>query len=168
MKLMCWLYLSHRWLGIGTRLCVRRRNRGNDLSPYQGVMKLHHIAGLACAFFLTTFIFSGLMSMTPWDLFDANTSFTQQLWRYQQPGDIRNLEAAYSTEEEIRQLLRQQQTDDIKELNWHWLAGQSVLALNHSPDVFQSVYGKNQLTEASLTPQIESAISHLLPDSEVA
>ncbi|MDE0712229.1 MAG: hypothetical protein OXH60_08855 [Rhodospirillales bacterium] len=159
--------LSGSIIGV-MRLCVRRRYRGNNVSPYQGVMKLHHIAGLACAFFLTTFMFSGFMSMTPWGLFDAKTSFTQQLWRYQQPGDIRNLEAVYSTAEEIRQLLQQYKTDDIKELNWHWIAGQSLLALNHSPDVFRSVYGEYQLTEASIAPQIKSAISHLLPDSEVA
>lgn len=159
--------LSGSVIGV-MRLCVRRRYRENNVSPYQGVMKLHHIAGLACALFLTTFMFSGFMSMTPWGLFDANTSFTQQLWRYQQPVDIRSSKPVYSTAEEIRQLLRQHQTDDIKELNWHWLAGRSVLALNHSPDVFQSVYGKNQLTEASLAPQIQSATSHLLPDSEVA
>ena len=150
------------------RLRVRRRHQGKDASPYQGVMKLHHIAGLACAFFLTTFMFSGFMSMTPWGLFDAKTSFTQQLWRYQQPGDIRSLKPVYSTAQEIRQLLQQHQTDGIKELNWHWLAGHSLLALHHSPDVFRSVRGKNPLTEADLAPQIKTAVSHLLPDSEVS
>lgn len=148
------------------RLRVRRRYRGKDASPYKGVMKLHHIAGLTCAFFLTTFMFSGFMSMTPWGLFDAKTSFTQQLWRYQQRGDISGLKPVYSTAEEIRQLLQQHQADDIKELNWHWLAGQSLLALHHSPDVFRSVNGRNPLTEADLAPQIKSAINRLLPDSE--
>lgn len=150
------------------QLRIRRRHRGKDVSPYEGVMKLHHIAGLACAFFLTTFMFSGFMSMTPWGLFDAKTSFAQQLWRYQQRADIGSLKPVYSTAEEIRQLLRQHQADDIKELNWHWLAGQSLLALHHSPDVFRSVRGKNPLTEADLAPQIRSAINHLLPDSEAS
>lgn len=149
-----------------TRLRVRGRYRGKDASPYQGVMKLHHIAGLTCALFLTTFMFSGFMSMTPWGLFDAKTSFPQQLWRYQQRGDVSSLKPVYSTAEEIRQLLQQHQTDDINELNWHWLAGQSLLALHHSPDVFRSVRGNNPLTEADLAPQIQSAIDRLLPDSE--
>ena len=157
--------LSGMLIGL-TRLRVRQRYRGKDASPYRGVKKLHHIAGLTCAFFLTTFMFSGFMSMTPWGLFDAKTSFTQQLGRYQQGGGGSSLNPVYSTAEEVRQLLQQHQTDGIKELNWHWLAGQSLLALHHSPDVFRSVQGENLLTEADLAPQIASATNQLLPDSE--
>ena len=157
--------LSGIFIGL-TRLRVQRRYRGKDVSPYQGVMKLHHIAGLTCAFFLTTFMFSGFMSMTPWGLFDSETSFAQQLWRYQQRGDISGLRPVHSTAEEIRQLLQQHQTDGIKELNWHWLAGRSVLALHQSPDVFRSLQGKNLLAEADLAPQIQSAVSQLLPGGE--
>ena len=148
------------------RLRARRRYQSKGASPYQGVMKLHHISGLICALFLTTFMFSGFMSMTPWGLFDAKSSFTQQLWRYQQRGDSNSLKSVYSTAQEIRQLLQEHQTADIKELNWHWLAGRSLLALHHSPDVFRSVQGKNLLTEADLAPQITSAINRLLPDGE--
>ena len=159
--------LSGIFIGL-MRLRVQRRYRGRGVSPYQGVMKLHHIAGLTCALFLTTFMFSGFMSMTPWGLFDSDTSFTQQQWRYQQRDDIGSLMPVHSTAEEIRQLLQQHQSDDIKELNWHWLAGQSVLALHQSPDVLRSLHGKSLLTEADLAPQIESAISHLLPGSEAS
>ena len=149
-----------------TRLRVRQRYLGKNASPYQGVMKLHHIAGLICAFFLTTFMFSGFMSMTPWGLFDAKTSFTEQQWRYQGRDDNNGSNLVYSNAEEIRRLLERNRTEGIKELNWHWVAGQSVLALHHSPDVFRSVDGENRLGEADLAPRIQSAVDRLIPGSE--
>ena len=157
--------LSGIFIGF-LRLRVQRRYRGKDLSPYRGMMKLHHIAGLTCAFFLTTFMFSGFMSMTPWGLFDSETSFAQQLWRYQQRDDSNSSRPVHSTAEEIRQLLQQHQADDIKELNWHWLAGRSALALHQSPDVLRSFHAAGPATEADPAPRIQSAINRLLPGSE--
>ncbi len=155
------------------RLRIRRRHREQRASPYRGVMKLHHIGGLASVVFLTTFMFSGFMSMTPWSLFDAKTSFVQQLWRYQR-GDDGGSHPVYSTAEEIRQLLRQHEADGIKELNWHWFAGQSSLALHDAPNASRVLWpprGENPLAsvnESQQTEQIEMAISRLLPSSEVS
>lgn len=159
------LVLSGVVIGL-IRLRVRRRYAGRGVSPYQGVMKLHHIAGLTCAFVLANFMFSGFMSMTPFSLFDAKTSFAEQMWRYQQRGDVNGPGLVYSTAEQVRQLLQRHQADGIKELNWHWLAGQSVLALHDSPDVFRSMAGEKRLGEADLGPQITSAVAQLLPGSE--
>ena len=159
------LVLSGLVIGL-IRLRVRRRYAGRGVSPYQGVMKLHHIAGLTCAVVLANFMFSGFMSMTPFSLFDAKTSLAEQMWRYQQRGGVSGRGLVYSTAEQVRQLLRRHQADGIKELNWHWLAGQSVLALHDSPNVFRSVDGEKRLGEADLAPQITSAVAQLLPGSE--
>lgn len=46
----------------------RYRMRGAQThSPYAGLMKWHHYAGLFFGLTTTTWIFSGMMSMTPWD-----------------------------------------------------------------------------------------------------
>ena len=50
------------------RLRLRQRYRGRDVTPYAGAAKWHHVLGLCCLVFLSTFIFSGLMSMSPWGL----------------------------------------------------------------------------------------------------
>jgi len=153
------------------RLRIRRRHRRRRASPYRGVMKLHHIAGLACVVFLATFMFSGFMSMTPWGLFDAKTSFVQQLWRYQQRDGMGGSRPVHFSAEEIRQLLRQHPADGIKELNWHWFAGQSSLALHDAPGVLRTLRGGSPPAGAAESPPIEpieSAVSRLLPDSEVA
>ena len=46
--------------------------RSGSRSPYQtGMMRWHHIVGLLFAFITITWIFSGLMSMNPWRIFDS-------------------------------------------------------------------------------------------------
>jgi len=47
-------------------------------SPYAGFMKWHHYAGLFFGFTTCTWIFSGLMSMTPWDWSPGNSPTRQQ------------------------------------------------------------------------------------------
>ncbi len=48
------------------RLRLWKRYRANDRTPYRGTMKLHHILGLIFLVPLTTYMFSGLLSMNPW------------------------------------------------------------------------------------------------------
>ena len=48
------------------------RYKSGRRSPYQGrMMRWHHIAGLLFAVITLTWIFSGLMSMNPWRIFDS-------------------------------------------------------------------------------------------------
>ncbi|PCJ22661.1 MAG: hypothetical protein COA96_13815, partial [SAR86 cluster bacterium] len=54
------------------RIRLSRRAKGangSSISPYKGWMKWHHILGLLTLVFVSTFIFSGLMSMGPWGVF---------------------------------------------------------------------------------------------------
>lgn len=57
--------LAGFWIGI-LRLRLRRQCRTGSATPYRGWMKWHHLAGLAGGLFLTTWIFSGWLSMSPW------------------------------------------------------------------------------------------------------
>jgi hypothetical protein len=55
-----------------TRWRFSRPYRSGSRSPYQGgIMRWHHIAGLLFALITITWIFSGLMSMNPWRIFDS-------------------------------------------------------------------------------------------------
>ncbi|MDH6590713.1 putative iron-regulated membrane protein [Variovorax sp. TBS-050B] len=50
----------------------RRAYRSGSHSPYQGfMMRWHHVTGLLFALVTLTWIFSGLMSMNPWRIFDS-------------------------------------------------------------------------------------------------
>ena len=69
------------------RLRLRRPYRGRDVSPYAGAAKWHHVLGLVSLVFLATFTFSGLMSMTPWGLFDSASSEAEQVRRFVHGGE---------------------------------------------------------------------------------
>lgn len=65
------------------RLRLRTGYRGGGISPYQDMRRWHHLLGLVSVVFLFTFMFSGLMSMSPWGLFASSTSSGEQILRYQ-------------------------------------------------------------------------------------
>jgi hypothetical protein len=55
-----------------------RLKRVPSHSPYAGMMKWHHYAGLLFGLTTFTWIFSGLMSMTPWDWSPGSSPTRQQ------------------------------------------------------------------------------------------
>jgi hypothetical protein len=65
---------------IGIRQLRRRHSSGKLGSPYRGLWYWHHIPGLIFGIFTLTWVFSGLLSMTPWGLF-ANSDPTPALER---------------------------------------------------------------------------------------
>lgn len=67
--------ISGVWIGI-MRMRTSGPKRGRSLSPYRGWMKWHHLAGLIGGVFLTTWIFSGWLSVNPFHWF-ARTQLTQ-------------------------------------------------------------------------------------------
>ena len=64
------------------RLRFRKRYRGKDVTPYRGTLKLHHVLGLIFLIPLTTYLFSGLLSMNPWGVFDDDIPFGGRLSAY--------------------------------------------------------------------------------------
>ena len=105
------------------RLRFRRRYRGKSVTPYSGVSKYHHFLGLGSLVFMTTFMFSGLMSMAPWGLFDASSSFSEQVKRYQLNDDAVRSAPAYPSVAELQHLLGRKTNIAAKELYWHWVNG---------------------------------------------
>jgi hypothetical protein len=66
------LCLSGLVVGLA-RLSPRRRYRsGTSITPYAGWLRWHHYAGLLFGLVTMTFVFSGLLSMVPWDWSPGN------------------------------------------------------------------------------------------------
>lgn len=59
------------WIGI-LRLRLRRRYRTGAVTPYRGWMKWHHLTGLVGGLFAVTWMFSGWLSVNPFDWFVRN------------------------------------------------------------------------------------------------
>lgn len=56
------------WIGI-LRLRLRRRYRSRAITPYRGWMKWHHLSGLIGGLCAVTWMFSGWLSVNPFDWF---------------------------------------------------------------------------------------------------
>jgi hypothetical protein len=70
------------WLSVaGCVMCLAGLVWGITVatrSPYAGIMKWHHLAGLVFGVATCTWIFSGLLSMDPWDWHPSTTPTRQQ------------------------------------------------------------------------------------------
>lgn len=56
-------------IGVYRFSAARRYKRGTSLTPYTGWMQWHHYAGLLFGVVTLTWVFSRLLTMTPWNLF---------------------------------------------------------------------------------------------------
>lgn len=74
------------WIGL-LRIRPRRRYSGGRVTPYRGWMKWHHVGGLVGGLFLTTWIFSGWLSVNPFHWFARSGLSSAQLERYAAPRD---------------------------------------------------------------------------------
>ena len=92
-----------------------RPYRSGSRSPFApGALRWHHILGLVFALTTFTWIFSGLMSMNPWDIFEADESIIDAR-RISNP-DIQPSHATATP-----QALLASTTTHVRELQWHSL-----------------------------------------------
>lgn len=105
------------------RLRPRKRYQRGGMSPYRDMRRWHHLLGLGCTVFLATFMFSGLMSMSPWGLFASSTSARDQILRYQ-GGLLGSAETLPDP--------RAASLDGIHEVNWRQVDGKVWLELSDS------------------------------------
>lgn len=57
-------------IGVYRFSLSRRFKRGTSVTPYVGWLQWHHYAGLLFGVFALTWTFSGLLTMTPWNILD--------------------------------------------------------------------------------------------------
>ncbi len=143
------------------RLRVRKPYRGKDVTPYQGVDKWHHVLGLASLIFLGTFMFSGLLSMSPWGLFSSGTSPGPQIQRYQ--GDsLGNLSAFPQP--------GSQALAGIREVDWHRVGGQPYLVLSSSADqryVLLPGRAREPAPAQPLHDLMQQSLNRFMPDASI-
>lgn len=141
------------------RLRVNRRYRDNAVTPYKGFNKWHHLLGLGSLLFVSTFMFSGLMSMLPWGLFDNQTDVGEQITRYS-GGDFNELDR-------FPVLTTIADTRDIKEVEWQLTGGTPLLVLSRSASDKQVFAATGPLEAAQLRTLIEAAVPALQPTANV-
>lgn len=143
------------------RLRWRRRYRGDRVTPYRGIDKWHHISGLICVVFVLTFTFSGLMSMSPWGLFQSQGSAAQQLQAYQ---GADALELSRFPDLRPEALPR-----GVREVEWRMVGGQGYLLLTRALGE-QWVMKKTDRVEGGLGLRVEdirSLTAGMLPDAGI-
>jgi hypothetical protein len=145
------------------RLRLRRPYRGRDASPYAGAARWHHVLGLLCLFFLSTFTFSGLMSMTPFGLFDSASSEAEQARRFErweEKGVTR------WTSVDAQRLAR---GPAVKEIEWRRVAGLTHAVVSRAADdrevVVEGAHGDDALRK--LRARIQAAAPALIPDATI-
>ena len=106
-----------------------RPYRSGSRSPFApGALRWHHILGLVFALTTFTWIFSGLMSMNPWDIFEADESIIDAR-RISNP-DIQPSRAIATP-----QALLASTTTPVRELQWHTLLDKARVKAIRAHDV---------------------------------
>jgi len=143
------------------RIRIRNPYQGKNPSPYKGWMKWHHILGLCTLVFVSTFIFSGLMSMGPWGVFNSATSASPQIARYTGGNTLRLSSLPAPDYSKL--------TQAVKEIEWHKIENQAyysiVRSLKQKEVGFAEGTGNNQ--SVLLLTKIAGAIPKLLPDAKL-
>ena len=145
---------------VGTlRWRFTRRYKSGSRSPYQGfMMRWHHITGLVFAVITLTWIFSGLMSMNPWRIFDNGAPPLRAEAMHGGPLTI----AASAA---LPQALLAAAPGAVRELRWTQTLGQTqVLASSAAGGVV--VLDAATAAPRTLDPEaLRSAVARLLPDA---
>jgi hypothetical protein len=147
------------------RLRLKRRYKNGAVTPYTGIQKWHHLLGIMFALFITMFVVSGLFSMNPFGIFNNKTSSVEQIKRY--TGGTYDLTKFDQSLENLNDNTETMQ--DIKELSWQMLDGEGLLITKreNSNNLLDPLRIVTNLNAEELEPKTRSAISQLLPDSEL-
>lgn len=148
------------------RLRLRKRYRGEEITPYRGFMKWHYLLGLVCLVFLTTYMFSGLMSMNPWGVFSPRQSYDGLLQAYQGATNSAGDRADF---ERVRDYLRE--TGNVKEVRWQWLDGTPYPVAISAPDKYRALSparGPDNVNLVRVARQsLEEAIRRFAPGAQL-
>lgn len=96
--------------------------RSGSRSPYRGLARWHHLGGLLFGLLALSWIFSGLMSMNPWRLFDSTAPLDTSAY---QGGALSAVAFPLPAEQALRRM--NQGGLQVRELHWRLLAGKGYL-----------------------------------------
>ncbi|HAY45875.1 MAG TPA: hypothetical protein DCY55_06275 [Gammaproteobacteria bacterium] len=110
-------------------------------------------------------MFSGLMSIGPWGIFDSDTSYGRQLGRYQYSDDSFELDLAFSEASDLQQLLKQPENQTVKQIVWHRINGKSYVAMYDAPDAVRVSSSIGDRFDLAL--RIKESAPRLIPESNI-
>ncbi|MDE0507012.1 MAG: PepSY domain-containing protein [Gammaproteobacteria bacterium] len=131
------------------------RNGDRGASPYTGVMKWHHIGGLCCVVIIAAFLFSGLMSVSPWGVFAPATSPLPQIAGYQGQLSLRLSDFSVPAPA----------GEPVREVNWLYLGGQPYSVSTLASGARLPDFGPDQ--QPDVAARISGAVPQLLPGSSL-
>lgn len=136
----------------------RRTYKSGSHSPYQGfMMRWHHITGLLFALVTLTWIFSGLMSMNPWRVFDSGAP---ALRTEAMNGGPLVVAAGGATPAALLDA-----TGGVRELRWVRVAGQTLVLASTGtgrPTVCDAQSAQPHTPDPEV---LRTAVARLLPDA---
>lgn len=143
------------------RVQFRNPYRGKSVSPYFGWMKWHHILGLFSLVFVSTFIFSGLMSMGPWGVFNSTTAAGPQIGRYTGGSNLKLSSLPVPDLENIE--------TPVKEIRWHQIRDTSYYSITYSHGEISVGFDRtiSQNESPVLLGKIAEAAPTLLPNAKL-
>ena len=149
------------------RLRVRKRYKNGQVTPYIRWQKWHHLLGIGCAAFIGMFLFSGLLSMSPFGLFENKTSPFPQVARYYSNDSLAQERYLNDFENSLSNLAdaieqAEETTPLIKELSWKSIGGQGVLT-----SYSENGRGAINFSDQELEQHIALTATRLLPDSQL-
>ena len=119
----------------------------------------HHISGLLSVIFVSTFMFSGLMSMGPWGVFQSSSSAQEQISNYTGQSIFR-----LASMPEVP-LSSQESNSPLKEVTWHHIDGVPYL-VTHMKMGTETLNRADNEGKFDLVDLIKAA-SLLLPDNRL-
>lgn len=145
------------------RLRPFKKYRGSSMSPYKGWMKWHHVLGLVTVIFVTSFTFSGLMSMGPWGVFDSSSSVTPQIARY-----VGQTVFRLASLPPVSSVNTFQTNQTAKEVTWHYIGGEPYLVAHYADGQrIVSFEEGNSNDHARLQASITESTPSLLPENRL-
>ena len=144
------------------RLRPSKKFKGLSMSPYSGWMWWHHISGLLSVIFVSTFMFSGLMSMGPWGVFQSSSSAQEQISNYTGQSIFR-----LASMPEVP-LSSQESNSPLKEVTWHHIDGVPYLVTHYENGDRNAFFNRaDNEGKSDLVDLIKKAASLLLPDNRL-
>ena len=144
------------------RLRPSKKFKGISMSPYSGWMWWHHISGLLSVIFVSTFMFSGLMSMGPWGVFQSSSSAQEQISNYTGQSIFR-----LASMPEVP-LSSQESNSPLKEVTWHHIDGVPYLVTHYENGDRNAFFNRaDNEGKFDLVDLIKKAASLLLPDNRL-
>ncbi|MFJ2989200.1 PepSY domain-containing protein [Collimonas sp. NPDC087041] len=136
----------------------RGRFRSGSKTPYrEPVMRWHHLSGLLFGTLAITWIFSGLMSMNPWKMFNADAAPLDRT--AYAGGTLQPAQFQLQASDALSALRGDLQA---REIGWHRLAGQAYLVATDGNGRTRIVRGAGQAPlDIFPTPQLLDAAQHL-------